>query len=88
MKINETTVNNIPIIDIRTDKFKTFTIRISFRNTLDEKTTTIRNILSRMMIKRTKNLRTETELVQFLAKYYGAHLTEGTTKRGDRKSVV
>lgn len=87
MKINETTVNNIPIIDIRTDKFKTFTIRISFRNTLDEKTTTIRNILSRMMIKRTKNLRTETELVQHLAKYYGAHLTEGTTKRGDSHIV-
>lgn len=87
MNIKETRISNIPIIDIRTDKFKTFTIRISFRNKLDENTTTVRNILSRMMVKRTKKLKTETELVKYLAEYYGAHLTESTTKRGDSHIV-
>src|SRR5699024_11421035 len=78
---------NIPIVTINTNKFKTFTLRITFRNELDVDTVTLRNILARMMIKRTKTYNTEAKLIQYLSEYYGAHLTYQTTKIGSRHLV-
>lgn len=87
MDINKTVNGNIPIVTINTDKFKTFTLRITFRNELDVETVTLRNILARMMIKRTKTYDTEAKLIQYLSEYYGAHLTYQTSKIGSSHLV-
>lgn len=87
MDINKTVNGNIPIVTINTDKFKTFTLRITFRNELDVDTVTLRNILARMMIKRTKTYNTEAKLIQYLSEYYGAHLTYQTSKIGSSHLV-
>ena len=87
MDINKTVNGNIPIVTINTNKFKTFTLRITFRNELDVDTVTLRNILARMMIKRTKTYNTEAKLIQYLSEYYGAHLTYQTSKIGSSHLV-
>lgn len=87
MDINKTVNGNIPIVTINTDKFKTFALRITFRNELDVETVTLRNILARMMIKRTKTYDTEAKLIQYLSEYYGAHLTYQTSKIGSSHLV-
>ena len=87
MDINKTVNGNIPIVTINTDKFKTFTLRITFRNELNVETVTLRNILARMMIKLTKTYDTEAKLIQYLSEYYGAHLTYQTSKIGSSHLV-
>ena len=82
MEIRNERLNNIPIVTIDTNKFKTFRLRVTFRNELDVNTVTARNLLARMMVKRTKTHNSEAALVQYLSEYYGAHLTYQTSKVG------
>ena len=74
--------NHIPTRVISTKKFKTVMISVNFKSKLDESRLAARNLLSKMMIKRTDNHPSEIELLEYLAKYYGAHLSSSTSKRG------
>src|SRR5690625_7291738 len=73
--ITKNEVNHIPAVIINTDKFKTITIQLQFRSRLERTRMTKRNLLSRMMVKRTMRHQSEAELLNHLAPYYGAHLT-------------
>ena len=75
-------LNNIPVVLVQTEQFKTITLRVQFRSRLDRERLTLRNLLSRMMVKRTSRFKTESELLAYLAHYYGAHLTSTVTKKG------
>lgn len=75
-------LNNIPMVLVQTEKFKTITLRVQFRSRLQRERLTLRNLLSRMMVKRTSRFKTESELLQYLAYHYGAHLTSNVTKKG------
>lgn len=74
--------NQIPTRVVSTKKFKTVTLSINFKSKIDESRIAARNLLSKMMIKRTENHPSEIALLEHLAKYYGAHLTSSTSKRG------
>lgn len=72
----------IPIKIVQTEKFKTISLTVFFKSTMDENRVAARNLLSKMMIKRTSQFKTEIDLLEHLSKYYGAHLTSSTYKRG------
>ena len=74
--------SHIPTRVISTKKFKTVTLSVNFKSKLDETRLSARNLLSKMMIKRTENHPSEIALLEHLAKYYGAHLSSTTSKRG------
>lgn len=80
--VTKAEVNNIPAVIIETDKFKTITLQIQLRSKLERKRVTTRNLLSRMMIKRTDRHDEEANLLNHLAHYYGAHLTTGVSRKG------
>ncbi|MCG1008743.1 insulinase family protein [Salinicoccus sp. ID82-1] len=85
---DRTEVNNIPAVIIETNKFKTITIQLQFRSRLERSRVTTRNILSRMMIKRTLQFRREADLLKHLAHYYGAHLTSNVGRKGEDHIVT
>lgn len=72
----------IPIQVVQTKKFKTVSLSIYFKSELDASRLAARNLLSKMMIKRTSQHKSEIELLDFLARFYGAHLTSSTFRRG------
>lgn len=78
----ETGTNHIPIRVVNTKKFKTVSLSVYFKTELNESRLAARNLLSKMMIKRTSKYKTEIELLDFLAQYYGSHVTSSTYKRG------
>ncbi|WP_411844098.1 EF-P 5-aminopentanol modification-associated protein YfmF [Salinicoccus sp. HZC-1] len=80
--VTKTEVNHIPAVIMNTDKFKTITIQLQFRSQLKRERVTKRNLLSRMMVKRTLRHSTEAELLNHLAHYYGAHLTTNVGRKG------
>lgn len=80
--VTKTEVNHIPAVIMDTDKFKTITIQLQFRSKLKRERVTKRNLLSRMMVKRTLRHSTEAELLNHLAHYYGAHLTMNVGRKG------
>lgn len=80
--VTKTEVNHIPAVILNTDKFKTITIQLQFRSQLKRERVTKRNLLSRMMVKRTLRHSTEAELLNHLAHYYGAHLTTNVGRKG------
>lgn len=74
--------NQIPIKIVQTEKFKTISISVFFKSTMEESRVAARSLLSKMMIKRTSQFKTEKALLDFLSEYYGAHVTSSTFKRG------
>lgn len=80
--VTKTEVNHIPAVIINTGKFKTITIQLQFRSRLKRERVTKRNLLSRMMVKRTLRHSSEAELLNHLAHYYGAHLTTNAGRKG------
>lgn len=81
--VTKTEVNHIPAVIINTGKFKTITIQLQFRSRLKRERVTKRNLLSRMMVKRTLRHSSEAELLNHLAHYYGAHLTTNAGRKGE-----
>jgi hypothetical protein len=75
-------INNIPVVLVHTEQFKTITLRVQFRSRLSRERLTKRNMLSRMMVKWTARFNTESALLEYLAHHYGAHLTSNVTKKG------
>ena len=75
-------INNIPIVKIYTEKFKTVVVSVYFRTPLTAKGATTRSLLSRMMVKRTSTYPTNAKLLEYLAEHYGAHLTSNVVKKG------
>lgn len=75
-------INNVPIVKIYTEKFKTVVVSIYFRTPLTEQGATTRSLLSRMMVKRTSEHPTNAVLLEYLAEHYGAHLTSNVIKKG------
>ncbi|GAB3070085.1 EF-P 5-aminopentanol modification-associated protein YfmF [Salinicoccus sesuvii] len=86
--VDRTEVNHIPAAIIKTNKFKTITIQLQFRSKLERDRVTKRNILSKMMIKRTLQFSKEAELLKHLAHYYGAHLTSNVGRKGEDHIVT
>src|SRR5690625_2055671 len=86
--ITKDEVNHIPAVIINTDKFKTITIQLQFRSRLERTRLTKRNLLSRMMVKRTMRHQSEAELLNHLAHYYGAHLTTNVGRKGQDHIVT
>lgn len=81
-KVKSSEVNHIPTAIIETDKFKTVTVQLQFRSRMERERVTKRNILSKMMIKRTAAFQKEADLLKHLAHYYGAHLTSNVGRKG------
>lgn len=81
-------IGNIPVVLVETDKFKTVTIRVQFRSPMKRERVTARNLLSRMMVKRTGKFKSESELLNYLAHHYGAHLTSHVSKKGTDNLVT
>lgn len=81
-KVKNSEVNHIPTAIIETDKFKTITVQLQFRSRMERERVTKRNILSKMMVKRTVDFPKEAELLKHLAHYYGAHLTSNVSRKG------
>ena len=80
--------NQVPIKIVKTEKFKTIALTVFFKSTMDETRVAARNLLSEMMIKRTSQFKTEIALLDYLSKYYGAHITSSTFKRGSDHVVL
>lgn len=81
-------LNNIPVVLVHTEQFKTINLRVQFRSRLSRSRLTSRNLLSRMMIKKTEYFKTESALLEYLAYHYGAHLTSNVTKKGQDHLVT
>ncbi|WP_031548637.1 EF-P 5-aminopentanol modification-associated protein YfmF [Salinicoccus luteus] len=81
-KVKNSEVNHIPTAIIETDKFKTITVQLQFRSRMERERVTKRNILSKMMVKRTVSFPKEADLLKHLAHYYGAHLTSNVSRKG------
>ncbi|WP_342389113.1 EF-P 5-aminopentanol modification-associated protein YfmF [Salinicoccus bachuensis] len=81
-KVKNSEVNHIPTAIIETDKFKTITVQLQFRSRMERERVTKRNILSKMMVKRTVGFPKEADLLKYLAHYYGAHLTSNVSRKG------
>lgn len=86
--VTKTEVNHIPARIINTDKFKTITIQLQLRSRLSKERVTKRNLLSRMMVKRTLRHPAEADLLNHLAHYYGAHLTTNVGRKGQDHIVT
>lgn len=80
--VDKRVINNVPIVKIYTEKFKTVVVSIYFRIPLGEDNVTTRSMLSRMMIKQTSQHPSNAELLDYLATHYGAHLTSSVVKKG------
>ncbi len=86
--VNKNLLNNVPSVIVETDKFKTITIQLVFRSISERERVTKRNLLSRMMIKRTDTFLKEADLLNYLAHHYGAHLTSNTGRKGRDHTVT
>lgn len=80
--VDKRVINNVPIVKIYTEKFKTVVVSVYFRTPLTGRDATVRSLLSRMMIKQTDRFTTNASLLEYLAEHYGAHLTSNVVKKG------
>ncbi len=69
---------------IKTKKFKTIAVRISFRNKIHKEDTTIRNILTDLLTHSTKKYKTKKDLVIKTQDLYAVNLTAGSTRLADQ----
>ena len=68
---------------IKTKKFKTIKIRVSFRNKIKKEDITIRNVLSDMMIYSTKNYKTKRDFNIKAQDLYAATINSSNTRYGN-----
>ena len=80
--VDKRVINNVPIVKIYTEKFKTVVVSVYFRTPLTGDSVTVRSLLSRMMIKQTEKFTSNAVLLEYLAEHYGAHLTSNVVKKG------
>lgn len=72
MKVKEFRLKNIPITMIETNKFKTISVFVYFKNKLTRENTTIRSLLSRVLAHSTKELNTKARMTEKLQSLYDA----------------
>ncbi len=80
--VTKKTIENVPVVFIHTEKFKTINLKVQFRSEITRERVSARYLLSRMMVKKTGAFESESEFLNYLAHHYGAHLTSSTTKKG------
>lgn len=80
--VEKKSIDNVPVVFIHTEKFKTINLKVQFRSELTRERVSVRYLLSRMMVKKTDSFSTESEFLNYLAHHYGAHLTSNATKKG------
>lgn len=68
---------------IKTKKFKTIKVRVSFRNKIKKEDITIRNVLSDMMIYSTKNYKTKRDFNIKAQDLYAATINSSNTRYGN-----
>ena len=71
---------------IPTDKFKTTSISLRLQNTLTKEETTIRTLLTFVLVSATKKLPSTKDLASYLDENYGARLSSHITTKGKSQS--
>lgn len=72
MKVKEFRLKDIPITMIETDKFKTISVFVYFKNKLTRENTTIRSLLSRVLGHSTREYNTKAKMTEKLQSLYDA----------------
>lgn len=72
---------------IPTDKFKTTSISLRLQNTLTKEETTIRTLLTFVLVSATKKLPSTKELASYLDENYGARLSSHITTKGKSQII-
>lgn len=72
MKIKEIKLKNVPFTIMQTDKFKTVSVFVYFKNRLTRKNTTMRSLLSRVLGHSTKEFPTKGKMIQKQQDLYDA----------------
>lgn len=72
---------------IETDQFKTTILSIKFKNQLTRETTTIRSLLSMVLLGGTAKLPSTKELAIYLEKMYGASLSSHVSTKGSAQII-
>ena len=75
--------NKVNLYFLENDAYKTNRITINFYSKLDKKTTSYASVLSKLMIRANKKIKTSLELERELNNLYGASLFSSYTKYGD-----
>lgn len=83
MKYTKTKVNNINIHTIKTNKFKTVTISVNFREKIKKEEITIRRFLFQMLLTSSKKYNTSRLLEIELEDLYSTSISHATTKFGN-----
>lgn len=80
--------DDIHINVMPTTKFKTTTITLKFMAPLDSKTTTARSILSKLLVRATKEWPTDKAFNRYLSQLYGAYVNSFVTKFKDKHVIT
>ncbi|WP_436853719.1 EF-P 5-aminopentanol modification-associated protein YfmF [Staphylococcus caeli] len=80
--------DDIHINVMPTTKFKTTTITLKFMAPLDSKTTTARSILSKLLVRATKEWPTDKAFNRHLSQLYGAYVNSFVTKFKDKHVIT
>ncbi len=68
---------------IKTDKFKTIRVKVSFRRPIKKSEVTIRNVLCNVLIQSTKNHKTKRELIIKSQDLYATTISSSNTRIGN-----
>lgn len=83
-----TLYEKLPVRVLPTDKFKTTTIMFKFMAPLDTETMTARALLSKMLVRATKQYPTDKDFNQHLSYLYGAYLNSNVSKFKDHHVIT
>ena len=87
MKYDKVFMGSYNLHLINTDKFKTVTVEVDFRNKL-ENDTTIRNLLKMVLLDSNKNFKTERELVKETENLYDLKLVSSNNRIGTNTNMT
>ena len=73
---------------IKTNKFKTITVEVNFREKINEKNITIRNILKAILLNTNKLYQNERELIKETEKLYDLKLLSSNTRVGNYSNMT
>ena len=73
---------------IKTNKFKTITVEVNFREKINEKNITIRNILKAILLNTNKLYQNERELIKETEKLYDLKLISSNTRVGNYSNMT
>ena len=73
---------------IKTNKFKTITVEVNFREKMDENLVTMRNLLKGVLLTTNKNFTSERELIKETENLYDLKLISATTRIGNYNNLA